>query len=465
VPSSQSPARPAWERHGSHENATRAGHASCTLPRVLAALKRQLVRCGVRVALAAALAVMFALVPLRVAAEAPAPEASPACGASGASSVCGLEELAEAGTSLAAADASAPVTLLFFWGVGCPHCEEARPLVDALAKENPRLRVEAVEVRGDPEGRRRFIDTMTRLGATAVGVPTFVVGAAYVVGYTKGESDEQVRALVAGALPSRGADASDPSTSAPAPSTFSVPWVGEIDPSSVSLPGLTLAMGLADGVNPCAIWVLVVLLGILLHVETTRRMVLYAGTFVVMSGVVYFVFMAAWATVFELVGLSRLVTRGLGAALLGMGALNLKDLVWFKKGPSLVIPDKVKPGLFRRMRAIASAATMPAALGGIAVLAFVVNLVELGCTLGLPAIYTRILSLRGLGAAPRFAYLALYNVAYVVPLLVVVAVFIGLKRRVTVTKAIARTLKGISGLLLVTFGVLFLVAPHVLAAM
>jgi hypothetical protein len=66
-------------------------------------------------------------------------------------------------------------------------------------------------------------------------------------------------------------------------------------------------------------------------------------------------------------------------------------------------------------------------------LAFVVNLVELGCTLGLPAIYTRILTLRGLAAAPRFAYLALYNVAYVVPLLIVVAVFIGLKRRIVMT--------------------------------
>jgi len=116
------------------------------------------------------------------------------------------------------------------------------------------------------------------------------------------------------------------------------------------------------------------------------------------------------------------------------------------------------------MRAISGAATTPAALGGIAALAFVVNLVELGCTLGLPAIYTRILKLRGLAVAPRLAYIALYNVAYVVPLLIVVAVFIGLKRRIVMTAGVARALKGVSGLLLAAFGLLFVLAPELMAA-
>jgi len=434
-------------------------------PYVLAALKHSVrpdrhVRfaCGLLVAISLVAISLFAL---QARAQSVVPDAESGCGTG---SVCGLDELAEPAAPLTEPDASAPVTLLFFWGVGCPHCEDAKPLLDAIAKEQPRLRVEAIEVRKDPEGRRRFIDTMKQLGATAVGVPTFVIGSAYVVGYAKGETDTQVRAMVANALRARSADAGAASSGDPPPQkVVTVPWLGEVDPSTVSLPWLTLGIGLADGMNPCAIWVLVVLLGILLHVESTRRMVLYAGTFVVMSGVVYFVFMTAWATLFGLVGLSRVVTMILGAALLAMGLINLKDVAWFKKGPSLVIPDRVKPGLFRRMRAISGAATTPAALGGIAALAFVVNLVELGCTLGLPAIYTRILTLRGLAAAPRFAYIALYNVAYVVPLLIVVAVFIGLKRRIVMTAGVARALKGVSGLLLAAFGLLFVLAPELMA--
>jgi len=107
------------------------------------------------------------------------------------------------GTAPGAEPAAAKVSLLFFWGVGCPHCEEARPLVDALAREQPRLVVEAIEVRKDPEGRRRFVETMKELGTTATGVPTFVVGREYVVGYAKGETDKQLRALVEKALRER----------------------------------------------------------------------------------------------------------------------------------------------------------------------------------------------------------------------------------------------------------------------
>jgi hypothetical protein len=238
--------------------------------------------------------------------------------------------------------------------------------------------------------------------------------------------------------------------------------MGTVDPASVSLPALTLAMGLVDGVNPCAMWVLIVLMGILLHVKTRRRMLLYAGAFVLMSGVVYFAFMTAWATLFQLVGLSRIATMILGGALLAMGLVNLKEIFWFKKGPSLVIPERAKPGLFRRMRDIAAAASLPAALGGILALAFIVNLIELGCTIGLPAVYTRILSLREISSGARYAYLALYNMAYVVPLLVIAITFIALQRRLTMNERAAKVLKGISGVLLSIFGVLFLVAPGLL---
>jgi hypothetical protein len=225
----------------------------------------------------------------------------------------------------------------------------------------------------------------------------------------------------------------------------------------------TVAVGLVDGVNPCAMYVLVVLLGILLHARSRARMALYGGAFVVMSGVVYFTFMTVWLGAFSLGGMSRTLTAGLGAALVVMGLLNAKDAIWLKRGPSLSVPDAAQPGLHRRMRRIAGAASLPAGLAGVAALAFVVNLVELGCTLGLPAVYTRVLSLRAdLGTAARAAYLALYNLAYVVPLAAIVAAFVLTLRRAVLSPRGARILKGVSGALLLAFGALFLLAPGLL---
>lgn len=182
-----------------------------------------------------------------------------------------------------------------------------------------------------------------------------------------------------------------------------------------------------------------------------------------MSGVVYFLFMTAWLGFFLAIGGSRWITLVLGAALVAMGLVNLKELIWFKRGVSLMIPERSKPGLFRRMRRIADSASLPAAIVGITVLAFVVNLVELGCTLGLPAVYTRLLSLHaGLSTAGRYAYLILYNAVYVVPLAVIVVAYFFTLTRIAMTERRAKILKVVSGVLLVAFGSLFLVAPDLL---
>jgi hypothetical protein len=345
------------------------------------------------------------------------------------------------------------VTLQYFWGVGCPHCEEAKPFVESIEKKDRDLRVERWEVRKDPKGRQRFIDTMKRLGAKAVGIPTFVVGSRYVVGFQKGTTEREVERMIA---------AERKGSAVEAPSVIELPIWGSVNARTMSLPMFTIVIGLFDGINPCAMWVLLVLLGILMHVKSRARLLLFGGTFVLMSGIVYFAFMTAWSLFFALAGLSRALTIVLGIVVLLMGLVNLKELLWFKKGVSLTIPERAKPGLFRRMRDIAAAGSLPAAFFGVFVLAFVVNLIELGCTLGLPAVYTRILSLRELSTGTRYAYLALYNLVYVLPLALIVIVYALTMHRLALSERGAKVLKGVSGALLVLSGVVFVFRPEIL---
>jgi hypothetical protein len=230
-----------------------------------------------------------------------------------------------------------------------------------------------------------------------------------------------------------------------------------VDPARVPLLGLTAVVGLADGFNPCAFWVLLVLLGLLGRVRARSRVLLLGGAFVAVSGLVYFGFMTAWSGLFALAGGAAWVSLVLGGALLVMGLVNLKDTIWFKQGPSLVIPDSAKPALYRRMRAVAGAASWPAALGGVLVLAALANLVELGCTVGLPAMYTRVLALHvELAPWQRVAWVGLYNVFYVIPLALVVVAWTLTLHRLALSEKGARVLKGASGALLVVSGVALL---------
>jgi len=80
------------------------------------------------------------------------------------------------------------------------------------------------------------------------------------------------------------------------PASVRMPLLGEVALRDLSLPVLTIALGGLDGFNPCAMWALVFLLGLLVGMQDRLRMWVLGAAFVVASAAVYFVFMAAWLT-------------------------------------------------------------------------------------------------------------------------------------------------------------------------
>jgi hypothetical protein len=230
------------------------------------------------------------------------------------------------------------------------------------------------------------------------------------------------------------------------------------------MPLFTLAIGLVDGFNPCAMWVLLLLLSILVNLRSRWRILAVAGTFVLVSGAAYFAFMAAWLNVFEWVGMLRPVQLVLGFSAVAIGMVHVKD--WFvpDRGPSLSIPQAAKPGIYARIRTIVNAENLPAAVGGALVLAVLVNVVELLCTAGLPALYTGILTQRGYSAAVRYGYLGLYIAAYMFDDALMVAVVTATLGRCKLQESGGRWLKLTSGLVILALGLTMLLRPEWLEA-
>jgi hypothetical protein len=172
--------------------------------------------------------------------------------------------------------------------------------------------------------------------------------------------------------------------------------------------------------------------------------------------------MAAWLNLFLVVGGAAVVTTVAGLVALLVGGLNVKDYFFFGQGPTLSIPAQAKPGLFARMRALLSADRMGAMLVGTLVLALAANSYELLCTAGFPMVYTRVLTLNDLSAPAYYAYLGLYNLIYVLPLLTIVLVFtftLGAKK---LSERQGRILKLLSGLMMLSLGLVMLLAPELL---
>jgi hypothetical protein len=223
---------------------------------------------------------------------------------------------------------------------------------------------------------------------------------------------------------------------------------------------LTLVLAGLDAFNPCAFFVLLFLLSMMAHQKSRARMLAIGGVFVAISGLMYFAFMAAWLNVFQLFGHLAWVTLAAGALAVFVGAVNVKDFFAFEKGLTLSIPESRKPDIFRRTRAILAAENLPAMLAATVVLAIAANFYELLCTAGFPMVYTRLLTLAELSPAGRYAYLAAYNLVYVVPLAAIVAVFAGTLGARKLSEREGRLLKLLSGLMMLGLGALLLLAPE-----
>lgn len=335
---------------------------------------------------------------------------------------------------------------------GCPHCEAAQSFLADIRKDHPGLRIVVYDIAENVFARNRLSRLGTERGIASLGVPTFLIGSELIIGFQS--ADTTGREILARL------DQPPEQPSPPTPvESIQTRWLGELRVTDLGLPLFTITIGLLDGFNPCAMWVLLFLLSLLVNLRDRRKMALIAGTFVLVSGLVYFAFMAAWLNIFLLIGLTRTVQIGLGSIALLMGSINVKDFFALHRGLSLSIPESAKPGLYSRTRQILQAEHLAGALAGVVVLAGFVNLVELLCTAGLPALYTQILTMQQIPAWEYYAYLGLYTVAYVFDdsLMVIIAVIT--LSRTKLQERTGRWLKLTSGLVMVGLGAILLLQP------
>ena len=144
------------------------------------------------------------------------------------------------------------------------------------------------------------------------------------------------------------------------------------------------------------------------------------------------------------------------------GTHQLQRFFLFPERVSLTIPESAKPKLFKRMRAVINTSAIPGVILGTIVLAVTANLIELLCTAGFPAIYTNILTSQNLSVVQYYFYLMLYNVIYVIPLAVIVAIFAWKMGGRKMTEKEGRILKLAGGLLMLALGFILLIKPELL---
>lgn len=365
------------------------------------------------------------------------------------------------------AEANVKVHFYFFWSAACPHCQRAKPFIESLAGVYPWLEIHSLPLAADyPENVAIYIEMARAIGADARSVPAFLFCGMMVTGYGDASSTGAFLKERLEECYHRFAQQRHPEVSAgQGPSSeppVSIPFLGEIDVHALSLPALTLVLAGLDSFNPCAFFVLLFLLSLLVHARSRKRMLIIGGTFVFFSGLVYFLFMAAWLNLFLVIGHVKWITLVAGLVALFVAVVNIKDFFWLNRGISLSIPASAKPHLYERMRVLATAGRLPAMIFGTVALAIAANSYELLCTVGFPMVFTRALTLSELSTSTYYLYLVFYNLIYVMPLSLIVGVFVFTLGARKLTEREGRILKLLSGLMMLGLGLVLVFAPQAL---
>jgi len=347
------------------------------------------------------------------------------------------------------------IRIEFFMRTGCQNCAKAKLYLDKLTKRHPDVEIESLNIENDIDAAIRLNELADKHGYSAWGVPALYIDGQLIVGFRGADTTgKEIDYLVEGLL------TEDKKTLEIERDTVNIPLFGEVRVNDYGLPLFTIVLGLIDGFNPCAMWVLIFLLSLLVNLKSRRRMVLIAGVFVFVSGLVYFIFMAAWLNFFFLLGLTRTLQLILGVFAIAVGSIHIKDFFMFKKGLSLSIPESAKPGIYSRVNRILKAENITGAIFTVIALAAMVNVVELACTAGLPVIYTQILASQPLSTFEYYAYLVLYNIAYMADDSVMIVIAVVTLSRARLQEKGGRVLKLISGLVISLLGLVMIFFPE-----
>jgi cytochrome c biogenesis protein CcdA len=338
------------------------------------------------------------------------------------------------------------ITGYFFYGEGCSHCDDIKPFISAMQSRYPDLDLEQLEVYHNATNQAFFLAIDQKLGITSAGVPTIIIGNHALVGEDQIRDQMEQVILESKAAPSNGSYENVNITATKnCPGTF----------TALTIPLVIFCAGI-DSINPCAFSVLVILLLSIIALQTRRQVLMVGITYIAAVFLFYFLSGIGILSFVQVSGVSSLISKAAALIAIVLGLIYIIDAAVKKEGFILAIPASKKEVIERYI----ITATLPAAF----ILGVLVGIFELPCTGG---IYLTILSLISstMTLSEGIPYLILYNVIFILPLIIILlVVVVGIPpERVNAWRVDnRRKLRVVIGIAMIFVGVFIILGPLLL---
>ena len=341
------------------------------------------------------------------------------------------------------------INIYFFYGDGCPHCaKEEKFFEEELEKKYKNIKIYYFEVWKNDENSQMLSKVKDVFKVSNSNVPFTVIGKKYLTGYSDG-TKEKIYDIID---EYSGKDVNE--------SVYSLPIVGKVDVKAFSLPLISVILGFIDGFNPCAMWVLLFLINVLIGYKDKKRMLVLGTIFLLTSGIVYFLSMLGITMVLDITTVVW-IRNIIAIVAVILGILNIQTYLKTRKENGChVVKNKKRKVLFQKIKDYTSKKNLFFAIMGIIILAISVNLVELACSLGFPAIYSEILAVNRVVGARRVIYLILYDIFYMLDDMIIFYLAVFTLNVKGISNKYTKYSNLIGGIIIFLIGILLLLKPE-----
>ena len=369
------------------------------------------------------------------------------------------------------------VNIYLFYGNGCPHCKALETYLDTEYKKDEEITVYKYEVWFDKIGQEALEKAQAATGEEPQGVPYFIIGDQVYQGYNEGPAwEETVDKAISNAKENGYVDEvgvalgitkesekdktvkkQEPNKQKKEHNTIDVPLIGTVNLKNLSLPVIAIIIGIVDGFNPCAMWILIFLITLLLDYKDRKKMWILGCTFLFTSAFVYFLFMMGFLRVATFLNTISILKYSIAAFALIFGGYNVYRYIKTRKdaGCDVVNKDQRKK-IMTKTKKVVSTENFALALIGIMVLAVSVNLLELLCSLGLPVVFTEILSINNIKGVAKVLYILLYVFFFLIDDLIVFFIAMKTLKIKAISNKYTKYSHLIGGIIMIVIGLLMI---------
>lgn len=364
------------------------------------------------------------------------------------------------------------LNIYLFYGDGCPHCRDEEKWFETYLKKNEFIKMHRYEIWYSKDNQEKYSKVHEILNDTSSGIPYLIIGETVITGFDEEITPERIKNAIeyykninykdkVGIYLGIVEEKNESDTKIDYEETeVDIPIIGKKKIKEVSIGLSAIIIGLVDGFNPCAMWILLFLISMLLGMKNRKRMWALGITFLISSALVYFLFLISWLNLAVFLNKILYIRVAIAFVAVLFGVLQVNSFFFKKDDGCEVVDTKNRKKIIKSIQKIVKEKSFILALLGIILLAASVNIIELLCSLGLPVMFTQILTINEVGKIGQILYSLLYILFFMIDDIVIFIIAMKTLEIKALSNKYGKYSHLISGLIMITIGILMIYKPE-----